>query len=124
MGGDLREGLRTGYDAAVSDALDAPGTVIASLFYAREILTKYGIDATWSATALRVAVIARLPKSEDRKLFDSFADHCETKGELIELAATVLNAFEKRRTPLRPPPLWEGDKDDVAEEQRPARRVK
>jgi hypothetical protein len=74
--------------------------------------------------AVRVAVIARLPKSEDRKLFDHFADKCTTQVELIELATTTLKAFEKRGTPLRPPPLQEGGDLGRDEEPRPSQRVK
>jgi hypothetical protein len=72
-----------------------------------EILSKYGVNATWPATAIRVAVIARLPRSEDRKLFDALAEKCMTHVELIDLAATTLGAFERRQTPLRPPPSGE-----------------
>jgi hypothetical protein len=79
---------------------------------APEILAKYGVNAAWSATAIRVAVIARLPRSEDRKLFDAFAERCMTHAELLDLAATTLGAFERRQTPLRPPPSGE-DRPDV-----------
>ncbi len=71
--------------------------------HAAEILAKYGVSAAWSPTAIRVAVMARLPRSDDRRRFSSSADGCETHAEFVELAARTLNAFEERRTPLRPP---------------------
>jgi hypothetical protein len=97
-----------------------------ALFYAREILTKYGISAAGlSSEALRVAVVARLPRSDDRKQFNAMADKCLTRDDLTNLAARTLKAFEKRRTPLRPPPLGEDDSDlggkddDTTESQAP-----
>jgi hypothetical protein len=96
------------------------------LFHAREILAEYGISAAGlSSEALRVAVVARLPRSEDRKQFNALADKCGTRDDLTNLAARTLRAFEKRGTPLRPPPSAEdgvdlGDKDnDTPESQGP-----
>lgn len=71
---------------------------------ATETLATYGIHARWSPSALRVAVVARLPKSDDRKRFNALADGCTTRTELIELAARTLEAFKRRQTSLRPPP--------------------
>jgi hypothetical protein len=85
------------------------------LFYARGILAKHGIDAGWSPNAICVAVVSRLPRSSDRKLFNSRVGGCGTHAELIELAATTLNAFEHRRTPLRPPPI--GERNNLASER-------
>jgi hypothetical protein len=96
------------------------------LFHAREILAEYGISAAGlSSEALRVAVVARLPRSEDRKQFNALADKCGTRDDLTNLAARTLKAFDKRGTPLRPPPSTEddvglGDKDnDTPESQGP-----
>jgi hypothetical protein len=81
-------------------------------------LAEYGISAAGlSSEALRVAVVARLPRSEDRKQFNALADKCGTRDDLTNLAARTLRAFEGRRTPLHPPPLGEddlylGSKDD------------
>jgi hypothetical protein len=74
---------------------------------ATETLAKYGIHARWSPSALRVAVVARLPKSDDRKRFNALADGCTTRSELVELAAATLEAFQRRQTSLRPPPPGE-----------------
>jgi hypothetical protein len=80
------------------------------LFYSREILTKYGISAAGlSSEALRVAVLARLPKPDDRDQFNALADKCRTRDDLTNVAARTLKAFETRRTPLRPPPAGEDD---------------
>jgi hypothetical protein len=96
------------------------------LFHAREILAEFGISAAGlSSEALRVAVVARLPRSEDRKQFNALADKCGTRDDLTNLAAKTLKAFEKRGTPLRPPPSEEenvdvgGKEDDTAESKAP-----
>jgi hypothetical protein len=82
------------------------------LFQAREILAEYGISAAGlSSEALRAAVVARLPRSEDRKQFNALADKCGTRDDLTNLAARTLKAFEKRGTPLRPPPSRDDDVD-------------
>lgn len=86
-----------------------------------EILATYGINAKWSPEALRVAVVARLPKSDDRKRFESSADGCATRTELIQLAASTLEAFKKRQTSLRPPPLGEERNQPVSEPPGPVR---
>jgi hypothetical protein len=78
---------------------------VSLLFWARTVLGKHGIDATWSPNAIRVAVVACLPRSDDRKLFNGRADGCGTLEELIELAARTLDSFKHRQTPLRPPPM-------------------
>jgi len=90
---------------------------VSPLFYARGILATFGIDAAWSTEALRVAVVARLPKSDDRKVFNGLADKCGTHEAVVELAARTLKAFEKRRTPLRPPPLMEDRNERVSDEE-------
>jgi hypothetical protein len=81
---------------------------LSPLLHARMTLAKHGINASWSPSAICVAVVARLPKSSDRKLFNSRVEGCGTHAELVEIAATTLEAFEQRRTPLRPPPVGEG----------------
>jgi hypothetical protein len=86
------------------------------VFDASVTLAKYGISDRWSPGELRVAVIARLPRSADRKLFNLMADACKTSAELIELAATTLEAFKKRQTPLRPPPFREDSRKDFTSE--------
>ena len=78
------------------------------LLQARLILGKNGIDTSWSPNAICAAVVARLPKAIDRRLFNSRVEGCGTHAELVELAATTLSAFEHRLTPLRPPPPNEG----------------
>jgi hypothetical protein len=87
------------------------------LFYARGVLARHGINAAWSPNAICVAVIARLPRSSDRKLFNSRSAGCGTHAELIELAAATLKAFEKRQTPLRPPPPGESRNNESEEEE-------
>jgi hypothetical protein len=78
------------------------------LVHARVILAKHGIHTSWSPNAICAAVVARLPKASDRRLFNSRVEACGTHAELVELAATTLSAFEHRLTPLRPPPVNEG----------------
>lgn len=77
------------------------------LFWARTVLGTYGIDAASSPNAIRVAVVARLPKSDDRRLFNGRADGCGTREELVELAAKTLESFKQRQTPLWPGPMGE-----------------
>jgi hypothetical protein len=89
-----------------------------SLAQAIETLTKYGLNPAWTDESLRVATLARLPKSEDRKLFNRYAGGCNTRAELIELIAQTLQAFDKRKTPLRPPPLVQ-DETPIEELQTP-----
>jgi hypothetical protein len=96
------------------------------LFHSREILAEYGISAAGlSSEALRVAVVARLPRSADREQFNALADKCGTRDDLTNLAARTLRAFEKRGTPLRPPPSEEDDVElggkgeDTTESQAP-----
>ncbi len=100
-------------------ALHTPDSAVNPPFLARDILATFGINAAWSPDALRVSVVARLPKSDDRKLFNMAADNCGTHAELVELAARTLKAFEKRRTPLRPPPPLgeDGSNDRVRDEE-------
>jgi hypothetical protein len=86
---------------------DVARTSTPSLFLARTLLAKYGISSVWSTESLRVAVVARLPKAQDRKQFNLLADKCATHEELIELAAKTLEAFKKRQTSLLPPPSGE-----------------
>jgi hypothetical protein len=100
-------GAREGWQVAVDTKVKVRDEEVRRVFDASEILARYGINAKWSPAALCVAVVARLPKSADRKLFNSLAEGCGTRAELIELAATTLEAFKKRQTPLRPPPLGE-----------------
>jgi hypothetical protein len=86
------------------------------LFDARVTLAKYSIRADWSSSELRVAVVALLPRSADRRLFNVLADGCKTHGDLVELAATTLEAFKRRQTPLRPPPFREPGPSDATSE--------
>lgn len=70
-----------------------------------EIMKSYNIDSTLPLDIIRVNVMARLPRSEDRKLFNRLAGSCNSRIELMELSIQTLQAFEKRKTPLLPPPL-------------------
>jgi hypothetical protein len=85
---------------------------VLGLFDATETLATYGIRGKWSVDALRVAVMARLPRSADRKRLESLADRCTTHSELVKLAAATLEAFKTRRTSLLPPPPGEEDCND------------
>jgi hypothetical protein len=89
------------------------------LLYARMILAKHGIDAAWSSYAISVAVVARLPRADDRRLFNDRIGGCGTHADLVQLAAATLKAFEKRQTPLRPPPIDEGAGSQLAGPQLP-----
>jgi hypothetical protein len=95
--------------------IEGKAAFMSPLLQARMILAKHGIDTSWSPNAICAAVVARLPKASDRRLFNTRVEGCGTHAELVELAATTLSAFEHRLTPLRPPPVNEA-RDRVSDD--------